>query len=298
MKKGNEIEALLKTVSPKNRYAFENWLYEFRCKFHLEHIETNNCSFDCEGWRTKYLELEPADGMKTSSRYEMVSNDLQEVAESYVKNPKIQNNFIDCLLLQTYLFLCMGALRQTYGYRIEHPVSGWRTNMFVHITKLDINNPVPFILGFLSSGYFLYPLILYITGMSYTWLNITIGILLGLKVIETLWAFISFLFRIIKGKKLPMIEVMNTYGQIYDYMVSNHIIQPIKIRKWLEKLDGLITPPTYVSIIVDRMIKKDPNYFETMADIIRREHQLCVKPNPDKDDAILFGYQLKTLKVP
>ena len=93
MKKKNETEALVKSVSPKNRNAFLNWLNSFKEKFNtFSETGTNNCSFDFCGTRTRYMEIEPVDGQSTSFRYEELLNDLKDSAEAYIKNPKIKTS--------------------------------------------------------------------------------------------------------------------------------------------------------------------------------------------------------------
>ena len=201
--------------------------------------------------------------------YDYILDDLQRSGELYIKHEEIQHNFLDYLYIKATCYLYAQTIRNKVGFKLVFPHAGWRYNFYCkHIG----NNILSVILGFLSSGFILFPLLIYVFAVwgernSFFIVPLLLGVLL------LLYKIVSSVFFLVKDvvfkKEYPYQTYFKKFVTIVLYL-NNNIIEPQRLKELAKENDLL---PPYIHVIISRMIRNNPELFDTQQEIFNDLYQ-------------------------
>lgn len=179
--------------------------------------------------------------------------DLQKMGEKYIKLPEIQHNYFDFLFINTHCYLFAQMARNINGFKLSSPLNGWRYNFWNMITG---NYLLSLFLGYLTSGFVLFPLLIYLSSiLDFVPGKMIAVFLLFVKIIREVWYW--FKNNVFKIRFRPK-EVFLNLVDILDYL-NFGVVEPLRLQNMMGKVEF----PPYISIIISRLIKDNPELFDT-----------------------------------
>lgn len=186
--------------------------------------------------------------IRRSDDYKYCTDCCIDAISLYVKHPVLHCDELSNLLLTLYFVLHKRYLFNYLGFKFIPRINGWRYNFWGALTG---NYRTALILGTLTSGYILFPLLAFII-LAKSENNITeaiagwLGILFAYKIIKLVILWFLSLFNIRSARTQKIINFL----KCYDYITLNDMLQPSKLKELSSIIDDLPAP---VSILISQV---------------------------------------------
>lgn len=188
-------------------------------------------------------------------KYECYADSLDicnEAISIYIKNQEIQCDELTSTLLELYFLLKVRYITNHFGFKFIPWINGWRYNLWGYITG---SYEWSWFLGTITSGFILFPLLIYILINQYNQEGIVtiLTLLLTYKIIKFIFRWILSCF----GIRSKQTKKIFAYFNCYDYIIQNStVLQPSKLKELCSPIDDLSAP---VSILISQ-IQSDCDY--------------------------------------
>lgn len=196
--------------------------------------------------RTNDIEYENCGGLyiRKHENYSDAICELLDAITLYLKTPIIHCKELNSLFITFYLYFKDRYYSNFFGFKLMNCTSGWRYNLWGCLTG---NVGLSVILGMLTSGFVLFPILIYLPFLfKMQELAVIPTLLLIYKIARTLFDVIYYKL----GFKNSIQKKITPFAFLYKYVIDNKVLQYSKLKELSSNVDDL---PASISLLIENM---------------------------------------------